>query len=77
MVETVSDTPVGARLELLVGKLSDLFRPIRELGPLRQHAKASVATKAQLDCIEQYSAMILRELEECRAEARRLRKLVS
>jgi hypothetical protein len=67
--ESVSHLPADVRLELLVGHLSDLLSPARELtGALRLKANASVTTRGQLDHLIGLSGSIWERLGAIREE---------
>jgi hypothetical protein len=70
-----SPVPGGARLEMLVGKLSDILLPAFELiAELKLRSNASAITKGALDSHNAYLNLIWQELAACKEEVTALRK---
>ncbi len=64
-----------ARLELLVGHLSDQLQPVRELvAALRLQANASVTTRSKLESLYSMTGLLWGELCKIREEIDALRQ---
>lgn len=73
--KSMSHLPADVRLEFLVGHLSDLLGPAREIaGALRLQANASVTTHGQLDHLVGLSGSIWELLGAIREEVEGLRR---
>lgn len=68
------ETEQTARLEMLIGHLSDVLHPATELvKTLRLQSNASVTTRGKLDHLIDLTGSIWETLGQCRDEARAMR----